>query len=589
MIERGFNYLIYEDKPDITFKIFRDLVAEDGSEGFCITTLYPKKLEKLYKIKNTELMWLSDSKSEDAAISPTRLDFEIARSMKKFIKDKGENGVVLLDGFEYLLLANDFDKVRKFLKSLSDLSSMNQTTFIVTINPQSFNKETATTLSRDFDKVGEAAEFFGTGKETPAQAPPAHSSHAQHPSPPQPTHYPQPQPAHYPQPTHYPPPVSPSPPMPSPQPMQVSPPQMASSVHKPSSGPVKELEIEDMYLIHRATGIMIQRKTWRQADLIDPDLIGGMLRAILDFVNDSFSSGEKASFSRFEIKGYVIFLYDGEQVSLATVMSGEHEEALVKHMNAIKKVVHETVLTLENEYRPLLENFDGHVEKLKGSRRFMDEISFKIINTISGRASAGVVPEKIPDSAQEFYNQGVGLSRQRKYPEAIQCYDQALSIEENYPRALFNKAVVLQVMGRVGEAIEVYRRLTALTPEDSEVWGNMAIALRSLGRTTDALECYNRAIAINPNDPSMWSNKGIALRALGRTDEAIQCYDQALAINPSDKSLWTNKGVALASANRFDEAMQCYNHALAIDPSYSKAQKNKEILERQMGGGLGLR
>ncbi|MCK4718566.1 MAG: DUF835 domain-containing protein, partial [Thermoplasmata archaeon] len=336
MIEKGLNYLIYESKPDKTFRLFKEILESDKEmEGLCLTTVYPKKLKKLYNIEKTKIMWLSDSKSDDMAVSPARVDFEIARSLKKFIKNKGEKGVLLLDGFEYLLLANDFDKIRKFIKSLSDLASMNELTFIVTINPQSFNKETATTLSRDFDKVGEAAEFYGDAK--PASAPPPAPSTS---APATPPPAPAPPPS---RPQSVPQPVAPPASAPAYTPPPMSPPPGVDS-----SG--KELEIEDMYLIHRATGILIQRKTWRQSDLIDPDLISGMLRAILDFVNDSFSSGDSSSFSRFEIKGYIIFLYDGAQVSLATVLSGEQEAALVKHLKTVKKVVQESIVRMESEY-----------------------------------------------------------------------------------------------------------------------------------------------------------------------------------------------------------------------------------------------
>jgi len=583
MLDKGFNYLVYEDKADLVFKLFKEALSEEYMEGFCLTTVFPKKLKKLYGLEKTSLMWLSDSKGEERAVSPSRLDFEIAREMKKFIKEKGDKGVVLLEGLEYLLLANDFDKVRKFVKSVCDLCSTTETTFIVTINPESFNKETTTILSRDFDKVESASEMF----------PPADASSAVTHLPPQASAPPHPQP--HPQPQR---PSTPAPPAsypPAPPPVSRPHPPLSHSPPKPTTlGSISRsadvnLQIEDMYLIHRATGILIQRKTWREADLIDPDLIGGMLTAIQDFVNNSFSSGDKSNFTRFDIKGYIIFLYDGELVSLATVLSGEHEDTFVKHMKSVKDIIRSTITRFENEHKPLLQNFDGHVERFKGARNYMDEISVKFMSTISGRASAGVIPERIPDNALEYYNRGVSFSRQKQYQDAIESFDSALEIEPNYPKALFNRAVVLQMTGRVADAIETYRRLTALTPEDSEVWGNLAIALRSLGRTTDALECYDRALAINPNDASLWNNKAIALRSIGKVDEAILCYDQALAINPMDKGLWTNKGVALASTQKYDEAIVCYNQALAIDPGYAKAKHNLEILERQKGGISGLR
>ena len=54
------NYLIYEDKSDITFKMFKELV-DSGSPGLCITTVYPQKLKKMYGMGEADVFWLSDS------------------------------------------------------------------------------------------------------------------------------------------------------------------------------------------------------------------------------------------------------------------------------------------------------------------------------------------------------------------------------------------------------------------------------------------------------------------------------------------------------------------------------------------------
>ena len=147
MIDKGFNYLIYEDKSDVTFKIFDELV-NSGSPGLCITTMYPQKLKKMYNLGESEVYWLSDSTGDKDTLSPTRLDFEITRVISKFIKER-ESPVFLLDGIAYLTLENEYEKVRKFIKRINDMASMNDATIIIVVNPASFSKETITMLARD--------------------------------------------------------------------------------------------------------------------------------------------------------------------------------------------------------------------------------------------------------------------------------------------------------------------------------------------------------------------------------------------------------------------------------------------------------
>jgi tetratricopeptide (TPR) repeat protein len=559
MIEKGFNYLIYEEKTDATFKLFADLVAS-GSPGLCITTLYPAKLKKMYKMGESKILWLSDSKDEPGALSPTRLDFEITRELTRFIKDQ-KDAVVLLDGFGYLTLENEFDKVRKFIKRTNDLSSMNQATFIVVVNPNAFSKETVTTLSRDFDKVEEVASLTGA---PPPQAP--------QPSSPQP-------------PVPQAPQQSITPPAPSIQPSPTrieykGPPSSATSQ------PPEEVEIEDIYLIHRSSGTLIQRRTWRDNDLIDPDLIGGMFQAILDFINNSFAAGEKSEFSRIDVKGYIILIGDGEFVSLAMVFSGKVGSVVNKAMDTIKEVMKKHIKSMEKNYSSVLGSYDGDVEKLRGTRKILDSLAMDINKALEPQFAEMGIGRKISSMEQQRVNEAFGaasqLSRQGKYEEALKKYDEALAIDPNNLQSLFNKAVILQMSGRVGEAITCYDKLIQLNPKDPEIWSNKGIALRGIGKTQEAIDCYRSGLELNPKDATLWSNLGIALRNIGRIKESLEAYDTALSINPNDASVWSNKGVVLGSMGLMKEAVECYDRALSINPGRELARKNRDIAIKEL-------
>lgn len=555
MIEKELNYLIYEDKSDITFKMFNELVSS-GSPGLCITTLYPQKLKKMYGMGEAQIYWLSDSTGDKDTLSPTRLDFEITRVINKFIKSE-ENPVFLLDGMAYLSLENDYDKVRKFIKRINDMGSMNEATIMVVINPNSFSKETIAMLERDFDKTGTAEELFGTA--APQAAAPA---------------APVPQTA--------PTPHIPSPPIPTASDLRI-----AAPPESPADIPVEEdieLEIEDIYLIHRGTGTLIQRRTWREQDLIDPDLIGGMFQAILDFISNSFASDQDSDFSRLEVKGYIILIADGKHISEAIVFSGKAEEYIHKIMGDIKKVLRDNIKDIEKQYSKVLDTYDGDVSKLRGTRKSLDTLALNINKALEPHTGRSKM--KLSDAerrmAQEKYNKAIQAGRSRNYEEALTAYDEALEIDPKHFQSLFNKAVVLQMLGRVGDALTCYDKALEINPNDAEIWGNRGIALRSLGRTEEAIESYHKGLGINPADSALWSNMGIALRSVGRVKEAIESYDKAIEINPHDAGVWSNKGVVLGSMGLLKEAIDCYDRALAIDPARKLAQRNREIAIKEL-------
>ncbi len=599
MLETGFNYLLYEEKADASYRILEEFVSQ-GAPALCLTTIYPSKLKKMYKkLADAKVIWLSESSGGGAeTMSASRLDFEVTRTMTRFMRDN-KGGIVLLDGFEYLILENDFEKVRKFIKKINDFASMNEATFIVTVNKESFPKEVITTLSKDFDMVGNASDYLGEKKEeaAPQQSAPA-------PSPPPVQSAPPPQ--------TYTPPARTAPP---PQPTQARH-RDEDLIGEIMKGGEKvdhsEMEIEDIYLIHRSTGTLIQRRTWRETDLIDPDLVGSMFRAILDFINQSFASGETASFSRIDVKGYIILIYDSKYISLAMVFSGNAELPLYRAIDDIKAIIKENIDEIEENYEESLKDYDGDVDALRGTRKYMDYLATGVNRALEkgikadrkataaeARSAPGApsppaggytrrappvqVEQNVPEEAAEAFNQGVQLGRLRRYDEAIEFYDKAISIKPDYVKAIFNKAVALQMLNRLEEAVQAYDQALAINPNDAEAWSNKGIALRGMGRTEEAIECYDQALAINPGDAGLWSNRGIALRSIGRTEEAIESYNQALAINPNDAGIWSNKGVALGSIGALEEALDCYERALAIDPNRRVARRNRDILLRKLG------
>lgn len=559
MLEKGFNYLLYEEKARITYELLAEL-EKVGSPVLCITTVFPKKLKKMFSLKGAEVLWLSDSGSDPKALKPTRLDFEITRSISNFFKEN-KGAVVFLDGFEYLLSENGFDKARRFIKRINDTASMNDGTFIICVNKEGIPKEDLITLSKDFDIVKEASELMDGGRPLPKRG-------STETSPPRSEERPA-----------------------APQPQA---PLMTQESFDRGDFP---LEIEDIYLIHRNAGILLQRKTWRDTDVIDPDLVAGMFQGVLNFVNDSFSSGERSKFSRMDIKGYIILVYDSELVSLAIVFSGEGEEVLYRSMDRIRVVMKETSESVENAYRDKLENYKGDVSVFKGTRRYLDYLGLAIYDAMSAKpgedmdigaimAEPKIKPEvveaPIVSEAEDYMKQASMAARSGKYDDALRYYNKALKAQPNNLRALFNKGVMLQMLGKPEEAIKYYDQYLEINPYDPEAWSNKGMALRRMGRVMEAIKAYEKGIDLNPEDATLWSNKGIALRSMGKTEEAIKCYDRALEIDSNDAGIWSNRGVALQSIGRLEEAIKCYDRALEIDPHRRVPLQNREIAMKHL-------
>jgi len=200
--------------------------------------------------------------------------------------------------------------------------------------------------------------------------------------------------------------------------------------------------------------------------------------------------------------------------------------------------------------------------------------AFEVQTTDSGQDSL---------SAEEWLNKGVELYSQGKYDQAIEAYDQAISINPQYAEAWNNKGLALRALGEYDEAIKAYDQAISINPQIAEAWSNKGVAFYNQGKYNEAIKAYDQAISINPQHAGTWSNKGNAFSGLGKYDEAIEACDQAIDINPQYADAWYNKGVALRALGKYDEAIKAYDQAISINPQDAEAWNNKGLALRALG------
>lgn len=156
-IEPGFNYLVIDDERTTGFDMFVSLIKK-GSPGLCISTTFPDKLKKQHDMESAEVVWLTDTSSPDQkTMNPHRLEFEMMRMYAAFVKNNAD-AAVCLDGFEYMVVENGFEKVFKFIKKVNDLSSVNSATLIIPIGDSSLEPDQLGVLKKEFDKVLEISD-----------------------------------------------------------------------------------------------------------------------------------------------------------------------------------------------------------------------------------------------------------------------------------------------------------------------------------------------------------------------------------------------------------------------------------------------
>ena len=112
-------------------------------------------------------------------------------------------------------------------------------------------------------------------------------------------------------------------------------------------------QVEQIFLIHRKTSLVIQHVVSRDVKTHDPDLVAGMLSAIRDFVQDSFHLDKEESLDTLNLgPDRTIWIEQGPQALLAAVIRGIPPSEL-------RSTLRETLDSIHLEHGEALEAFDG--------------------------------------------------------------------------------------------------------------------------------------------------------------------------------------------------------------------------------------
>ncbi len=149
-VDRGIGYLVMEENPTISYGIFSDLI-DLGYKGLCITRTFPSRVKASYYFEGVSILWLSRTRGKDSML-PTNLS-GVLNYVKDFMEGN-ENPVILLDGLEYLMVHNDFQKVLKMVHGLNELSAIYNAMLLIPLNPLTMDVDKIALLKRDLKILG---------------------------------------------------------------------------------------------------------------------------------------------------------------------------------------------------------------------------------------------------------------------------------------------------------------------------------------------------------------------------------------------------------------------------------------------------
>lgn len=166
---------------------------------------------------------------------------------------------------------------------------------------------------------------------------------------------------------------------------------------------------------------------------------------------------------------------------------------------------------------------------------------------------------------------GLTMAVQKRYKDAIKCFEKAIQIFPNDASIHYNLAKALMDDDQDKKALAHHKKINELDPKNFQALVNYGKSLFKLGEYEKALEKFSLAINLNPHYYEAFFNKAITLFKLNEIQEALLCLDQALIIDPKSCDCNFYKGVIYLELNSFEEAISYFQKSIGICPDHYEA------------------
>jgi hypothetical protein len=145
----GNVYLIEEKRPRCSYDVLEQTIA-CGHAGLIITREFPKKLLGEKGVHSCKIVWLTNLVG-DGRINPTATGILMSQ-VRGFIESHRKS-VVMVDGLEYLISLNTYDRMLQFMHQLRDIVATNDCITIVPIDPRTMSERELALLERNMEPV----------------------------------------------------------------------------------------------------------------------------------------------------------------------------------------------------------------------------------------------------------------------------------------------------------------------------------------------------------------------------------------------------------------------------------------------------
>jgi len=148
-IRKGFGYVVKERKPVRSFEMFVDQVTHN-IQGLCVTRQHPEVIRTKWGLEKTPIIWLSN-KVGKVYVNPTNISI-LSDTIVRFV-EKSDDSIVLIDGVEFLIVNNDFEKVLRMIHHITEAVMESKSRLLISVDPRALELREMALLERNMEIV----------------------------------------------------------------------------------------------------------------------------------------------------------------------------------------------------------------------------------------------------------------------------------------------------------------------------------------------------------------------------------------------------------------------------------------------------
>ena len=145
----GNVYLVEERRPRHTYELFEQSLSS-GYSGLIVTRDYPKKLLSESDIASCRVIWLTNLVGE-GRVNPTAIGILMGH-IRNFVETHQRSAVVI-DGLEYMISANTYDRMFQFMHQILDIVVTNECVLLVPVDPRTLTQRELALLERSMEPL----------------------------------------------------------------------------------------------------------------------------------------------------------------------------------------------------------------------------------------------------------------------------------------------------------------------------------------------------------------------------------------------------------------------------------------------------